>query len=110
MIRGEIAAAGDPPSPSELRHHSTRLLARARQVREEARKARERAEQRREASAQALASSREKRSLCEAALGRHVARVDHVTEDPLAQAKRHVPEGEQRVAAQIALLARMKAD
>src|SRR5689334_22308395 len=33
-----------------------------------------------------------------------------VTEDPLAQAERHVREGEQRVAEQVGRLARMKAD
>jgi hypothetical protein len=33
-----------------------------------------------------------------------------VAEDPLAQAERHVLEGEERVAKQIELVARMKAD
>jgi hypothetical protein len=33
-----------------------------------------------------------------------------MAEDPLAQAQRHVIEGEQRVAGQIDLIARMKAD
>ena len=43
---------------------------------------------------------------CSARGARRVA----IAEDPLAQAERHVCEGEQRVAKQIELITRMKAD